>query len=221
MLGASASSLFLKQVDSKPVTEYVEFLNRTIPYEIFMFDVQVYLPARTYAEHIAEVMYRALLRDLDYAEDFDIAELEIELEKAGKLAAFEDLCRAEYQEEWRKIRKGSQKFARASALLHRLDPPTYSSADTWLSMAKGRPSGRPSVKDLVERLFDLCEVRRPGKTFAFIVDEMVQYIALDRERLDNLRAIVEQFGKQSLKRLKAGKIPGPAWIIVTAEEKLQ
>ena len=42
--GAAASSLFLKQVESKRVTESVEFLNRAVPYEIFMFDVPVDLP---------------------------------------------------------------------------------------------------------------------------------------------------------------------------------
>ena len=215
--GGSASSLFLKQVESKPVTDCVEFLNGAVPYEIFMFDVQVELPVETKPEQIAEVMYRVLLRDLDYAEDYDIAELEIELEKEGKLAAFQDLCRAEYKEEWRKIRKGSQKFARASAVLHRLDPRTYAATDTWLNMVKARPSRRLSVKELVDRSFDLCNVRRHGKAFAFILDEMGQFA----ERLENLLAVVEQFGKESLERLNAGKIPGPAWIIVTARQDLE
>src|ERR1700733_5720700 len=40
--GASASSLFLKPVGSKQVAELLEFLNRTAPYETFMFDVQMY-----------------------------------------------------------------------------------------------------------------------------------------------------------------------------------
>jgi hypothetical protein len=221
VLGASASSLFLKQVESKKVTEYVEFLNRAIPYEIFMFDVQAYLPVRNYAEHIAEVMYRVLLRDLDYADEYDIAELEMELEKEGKLAALQDLCRAEYQDEWRTIRNGSQKFARSSALLHRLDPRTYASTDTWLSMVQARPARRLNVKDLVEKLFDLCAIRRPGKTFAFIVDEMGQYVGQGAERVEALRALVEQFGQESLARLKAGKIPGAAWIIVTAQDNLR
>jgi hypothetical protein len=219
--GARASSLFLKQMQSKRVTEYVEFLNRAVPYEIFMFDVQVDLSAKTNAEQIAEVMYQALLRDLDYAEDCDISELEIELEKEGKLAAFQDLCRAEYREEWQRIRKGSQRFARASALLHRLDPRTYASTDTWLNMVKARPSRRVSVKELVEQSFDLCEIRRHGKAFAYIMDEIDQYVAPGGERLESLRAVVEQFGKESSERLKAGKIPGPAWIIVAAQEKLQ
>ena len=220
VLGAPASSLFLRQVESKRVAEYVEFLNRTVPYEIFMFDVQVDLPVQTNSEQIAEVMYRVLLRDLDYADDYAISELEIELEKEGKLAAFQDLCLAEYKEEWRKIRKGSQRFERAGALLHRLDSRTYAATDTWLNMVEARPSRRLSVTDLVERMFDVCEIRRHGKAFAFIMDEIGQYVALGGERLENMRAVVEQFGKEGLARVKAGRIPGPAWIIVTAQEKL-
>jgi hypothetical protein len=219
--GTSASSLFLNQVESNRVSEYVQFLNRAVPYEIFMFDVQVDLSVQSNAEQIAEVMYRVLLRNLDYAEDYDISGLEIELEGEGKLGAFQDLCQQVYKDDWRKIRKGNQKFARASALLHQLDPNTYASTETWLEIVKHRPSRRLTVKDLVERSFDLCKLRRPNKAFAFVVDEMGQYVARSGERLENLRAVVEQFGKESLDRLKAGKIPGPAWIIVTAQEKLQ
>ncbi len=72
-----------------------------------MFDVQVDLSVQTNAEQIAEVMYRVLLRNLDYAEDYDIAELEIELEKEKKLDQFRDLCQQDYGEDWRKVRKGS------------------------------------------------------------------------------------------------------------------
>jgi len=34
-----ASQLFLRQVDSRRLKEYVEFLNTRVPYEVFMFDV--------------------------------------------------------------------------------------------------------------------------------------------------------------------------------------
>jgi hypothetical protein len=225
VLGARASSLFLKQVESQRLTEYIEFLNRAVPCAVFMFDIRVELSAQTasarsHSVQIAEVMYRAMLRHLDYAEDRDISELEIELERGGKLAAFQDLCRTEYKEDWRKIRKGSQKFARSSSLAHRIDPQTYASTDTWLNIVKGRPSRRLSVNESVEKLFDLCEIRRRGMTLAFVLDEMGPYLAVGSERLENLYAVVAQFGRESLERVKAGKIPGPAWIIVTAEEKL-
>jgi hypothetical protein len=219
--GSSASSLFLKQVASERVTECVEELNRAVPYDVFMFDVQTSLPALTGAGQIAEVMYRAVLRDLDYAEDFDIAELEIALEKEGRLAAFEDLCRAEYKDEWRNVREGRMKASRASSVLHRLDPQTYASADTWLNIVQARPARGLSVKDLVDKSFDRCRVRRPGKAFAFVMDEVDEYIGHDGERLGSLLAIVEEFGKQSVERLNAGQVPGPVWIIVTAHEGLQ
>ena len=152
--GARASSLFLKRVESKLLTESVEFLNRAVPYEIFMLDVQMQPSLETGSEDIAEAMYRILLRDLD---------------------------------------------------------------DTGEAPA----SGRLSVKYLVERSFDLCEARRPGKAVAFIVDEVDQYIARDGKRLENLLTVVEEFGRQGVERLQAGKIPAPVWIIVTAQQKIQ
>jgi len=64
----------------------------------------------------------------------------------------------------------------------------------------------------IERLFDLYESRCPGKTCAFILDGM-------DDRLAKLSPALEQFGSGSRARLKAGKIPGPAWIVVTARER--
>ncbi|NHZ70040.1 MAG: hypothetical protein GWP18_00185, partial [Proteobacteria bacterium] len=39
-------------------------------------------------EKLTEIMYKALLRELDYAEDFDLAKLEITLEGDGRLDEF-------------------------------------------------------------------------------------------------------------------------------------
>lgn len=220
--GTSASKLFLKQVDSKRIAEYVEYLNHGVPYEVFMFDVQVDLSVQTDAEQIAEVMYRVLLRSLDYAEDYDISELEISLESEGRREQFEARCSETYNLPWRRARKGSEKFDRTSALLHQLDPTTYPSPRSWFETVQySRTVRRMTVGEIVKRCFDLCEIRRPGKAFAFIVDEMGQYVARGGERLENLRAVVEQFGRESLERQRLKRIPGPAWIIVTAQEKLQ
>jgi hypothetical protein len=228
--GESATSLFLKQVESKRIAESAEFLNRAVRYQAFMFGVEMLgtqgePPVENDEERILEERYKVLLRDLDYGEDFDIAELEMELEKAGKLEAFQELCRAEYREDWRAIREGSQKFTRTSDLLHKLDPAVYTSSGMWVKTVKAGPSKTPAkipgVKDLVEKSFNLCEIRCPGRSPVFIMDEIGQYAARSGERLDCLRGIVEQFGRESLKRMKAGKIPGPAWIVVTAEENLQ
>src|SRR5207249_9030781 len=91
----------------------------------------------------------------------------------------------------------------------------------WLQSVKARPLQHLTVKEIVERSFDLIAYRRPGKAFAFIVDEMGQYVARSGDKLENLRAVVEQFGRVSQERLRKRQIPGPAWVIVTSQEKLQ
>lgn len=221
VLGVPARALFLKQVESKPITEYTEFLNRAIPYQTFLLDTQVAQPELAEAVPIAKTMYRAMLRSLDYAEDRDISELEIELERAGELAKFESACLAECKRDWREIRKGSGRLADTSALLHQHDPRNYASTDTWLNTIQSRPARTLRAEDLVERAFNLCQIRRPGKSFAFIIDEVGPFIAAGREGIESLCSVVELFGRRGLERLKNGKIPGPVWIVVTAQEKLQ
>jgi hypothetical protein len=75
VLGQSASDLFKKQVDNKRIGEFVDFINARIPTEIIMFDVSVDRAVRRATERIAEVMYSVLLRELDYAGDYDVAAL--------------------------------------------------------------------------------------------------------------------------------------------------
>ena len=89
-------------------------------------------------ERIAELMYTVLLRELDYAEDFDIAELEIELEAEGRLDEFIAKCKELHNLEWRMVRKGAQRVSRASAVLHALDPTTYATADSWTTSQRNR-----------------------------------------------------------------------------------
>jgi hypothetical protein len=64
------------------------------------------------------------------------------------------------------------------------------------------------------------ERRRPGKALTFIVDEVGQYVAYNQERLENLRALVEEFGKVGKNRMRARRIPAPVWFMVTSQERL-
>ena len=83
-------------------------------------------------------MYTVLLRELDYAEDFDIAELEIELEAEGKLDEFIETCKKLHKQDWKMVRKGAQRISRASAVLHEIDPKTYPTADSWTHSQRNR-----------------------------------------------------------------------------------
>ena len=73
---------------------------------------------RTANERITEIMYKALLRELGYAEDFDLAALEISLEADGVLNMFRDEFQALYSRPWEVRRKLGRAINEASAVLN-------------------------------------------------------------------------------------------------------
>ena len=217
VLGKSYSELFKVQLDDNRISEYVDFINTKIPIEVIMFDVSKASEVKKGDEKIAEIVYRALLSKLDYAMDYDISDLEIELEEEGNLDRFISLCPEVNGIEWSRARKGAKKINYASAILNRMDPEHFPKPDTW---ALSHPRNTLTVEDVVERSFDLMEKRRPGKALVLIIDEVGQYVARSADRIEDLRALVEQFGKVSKNRLKAKKAVAPVWIAVTSQEKL-
>ena len=146
---------------------------------------------------------------MDYAEDFDIAELEIELEAEGKLdRVHRHLQDAARTRTGRRSGQGAQKLSRASAILHQLDPKTYPSADSWSHSQRNRDASI-SVSKVVKRTFELWGRRRKGKALVFIIDEVGQHVARSGDKIEDLRATIEEFGKVGKNLLKDRKIIGP------------
>jgi hypothetical protein len=128
-------------------------------------------------------------------------------------------CQEIYSAKWLTVRKGAQKISRASAILHAIDKDTYPSADSWSQSLRDK-SADITVGKFVERAFELCAARRPGRTLVFIIDEVGQYVARSADKIEDLRAVVEQFGKVSKNYLKNKKAIAPIWVVVTSQEKL-
>src|SRR5207245_9889398 len=131
-----------------------------------MFDVQTDGPGGgPGTPSISHYMYRPLLRTLDYAENFDIAELEQSLELDGRLDDFARRCEAHFGD-WRKRRKMAMKMNEASALLHEMDRKVYPEADSWArGVGQKRAEITPSV--LVDKTFDLLARRRAERAAAY------------------------------------------------------
>ena len=213
------STLFKRAINDQQVTNLLDSINARIPTEVVLFEVAKERDTRKVTERIAELIYTVLLRELGYAEDFDIAELEVELEQEGKLDAFVEKCNELYPDGWKKVRKGAQKVSRASRVLHETDSETYHTPDSWAHTQKTRESA-VTVKTVVERVFELTNRRRPGKAIVFIIDEVGQHVARSGDKIEDLRATVEEFGKVGRNLVKNRKAPAPCWIIVTSQEKL-
>lgn len=226
VLGHRAADLFKAQVDDPNLNYLIDIINLNMPAEVVMFDVQ---KDKSQAGHgslsISPFVYRVLLRHLGYAEDFDLAELEISLEAEDRLDNFIERFNRRYaaenpRDEWvRRGRKSGEKWSRASAILHDMDPDTYPSPDSYAkSLRQDWVQVTPRL--LVDRAFELTERRRPGKALFFIIDEVGQYVAYSQERLEDLRAVIELFGTEGRNRVRARRAPAQAWFIVTAQERL-
>ena len=93
--------------------------------------------------------------------------------------------------------------------------------DNWAwSHSQRNRDASISVSKVVKRTFDLWGRRRKGKALVFIIDEVGQHVARSGDKIEDLRATIEEFGKVGKNLLKEGKIIAPCWIVVTSQEKL-
>ena len=219
ILGRKFADLFKQQLGDPRTGDLLDLINAKTPTEVILFEVAKEADTRKVTQRIAELMYTVLLRELGYSEDFDIAELEIELEAEGKLPEFIATCKTLLNKDWETVRAGAQKLSRASAILNHLDPKLYPSADSWAHSQRNRDASI-SVAKVVRRTFELWGRRRKGKALAFIIDEVGQHVARSGDKIEDLRATIEEFGKVSKNLLKEHKITAPCWIVVTSQEKL-
>ena len=154
---------YSEKFDDQRISSYIDNINARIPAKVIMFDIANTSYVRKGGQElISEVMYLSLLENLGYSKDFDIAELEIWLEKSGRyddfLVAYNEL----YQDvPWEEARNGAEKMGRASAAMHRLDPATYPDVLVWRNTVRGK-SVDFSVEDFVARVFELSGRRLKG-----------------------------------------------------------
>lgn len=226
VLGTRTVDLFNERLNDRRIAEYIDLINTTIPTETIMFDVSVDRATMNTSERLAEVMYRVLLRELDYAEDWTIANLEMTLEADGRLddfvARFERKYKPQFGEKngaWKYRRKLGTRHSEASAILHEMEPSTYPRADSWAESPAAHHADI-TVGKLVRDTFELMARRRPGKAAIFIIDEVGQYVARSADKILDLQAVVREFGQYGRNMVVKNKAVAPTWIIVTSQEKL-
>jgi len=215
----TASRLFKENAKDTRISQYLDVINTQIPTHAIVFDVSMDRGVRTANERITEIMYKALLRELGYSEDFDLAELEISLEADGLLEQFEQEFEAVHRKPWKTRRKLGMAVNEASAVLHKMKPEVYSQADSWArSLGGGRADVTPNR--LATRAFELASRRKPGHTLFFVIDEVGQYVSRSVEKMLDLQGVVQAFGVESKNRVSARQAVAPCWICVTSQEKL-
>lgn len=210
VLGEAASEIFASRTGDAELQVLLKQITEHIPTDAVIFDVSTDRGIKSGNQTLTEIMYRLFLKSLGYAEDLDLAELEITLEQKGELERFEAKYREMFEQDW-DDNKDLIAFSlgEASAVMHALFPSRYQTQDSWVQAVQDRAditAGR-----LAERCKDLMGRRRPQKNLVFVVDEVGQFVARDVQKMLDLQAAV-----QSLGRVGRGRM----WIVVTSQEKL-
>lgn len=202
------------------LTAYLDVINAKIPTHAIIFDVSMDRGVRTANERLTEIMYKALLRELGYSEDFDLAELEIGLETDDLLDRFQQEFETLHKKPWKIRRKIARAINEASAVMHSLQPDIYNAPDSWARSIgeEGRADITPNL--LAERAFELTARKKPGHALIFIIDEVGQYVSRSVEKMLDLQAVVQAFGRESKNRVTRRLAIAPCWIVVTSQEKL-
>lgn len=206
----SAAPLFGKQTRNDAIKVLLGNISEHVPTQSVIFDVSTDRGIRSGNQTITEIMYRLFLSHMGYAKDLDLAELEITLEGEGRLKEFKKTFEKFYGKDWdREKGKFSSAISRASRVMHEMEPETYGVVDSWSQAAKGRADITPNL--LAERCLMLMDRHSTGKSLAFVIDEVGQFVARDVQKMLDLQAVV-----QSLGRMGRGRM----WIMVTSQEQL-
>jgi len=214
----TAPAIFKRVVADERISSLLDSINARVPFESVIFDVSMDRGVRVGNERLTEIMYQALLRELGYAEDMDLAELEITLEGDGKLELFQTTFNQLHGKPWSERRRRGLAPNEAGAVLSKMDSVTYPTADSYWQGNKGRAD--ISANKLAERAFELMARRYPGKALIFIIDEVGQYVSRSVDKMLDLQAVVQAFGVEGRNRTEAKKAVSPSWIVVTSQEKL-
>jgi len=210
VLGKSAADLFGNRTGHNETQVLLKQITEQIPTEAVIFDVSTDRGIRSGNQSITEIMYKLFLKSLGYAEDLDLAELEISLEEAGELERFKEAYEAKHRQSWDQGKnKISFALVKASVVMHQLDPSTYTAPDSWVQAAKDKAD--ITAGKLAERCRDLMHRRRESKNLVFVVDEVGQFVSRDVQKMLDLQGVVQNLG-----RISRGK----SWLIVTSQEKL-
>ena len=118
----TAPAIFKRVVADERISSLLDSINARVPFASVIFDVSMDRGVRVGNERLTEIMYQALLRELGYAEDMDLAELEITLEADGKLDLFHKTFEQLHGKPWSERRRRGLAPNEAGAALSKMDP---------------------------------------------------------------------------------------------------
>jgi hypothetical protein len=163
------------------------------------------------AATVTNVLYAKVLQHVGYSKVPKLADVEVRLDEAERLAEFREAYRTRFpgRGEWEDVHDDPLIGpARASQLVPKFLPDDFPSAD---SFRQQHYQERLQVTQLSERMIRLLRRKTGRENIVFLVDEVGQYVAPRTDLMLNLDGLVRSF-----KELGHGKV----WFVATAQQTL-
>lgn len=195
--------------DTRTRADLLTLANRE-PTAVVMLDLGSEQLAGATQASVTNVLWWKALRWAGYsARDNKVAQLEFDLERRGKLEAFERLYRERNGSDWRADHNiPTTAISRAARLLPDVLPGEYLSPDDFLRM---RLEPIENVTQRAADIIDLVRRKSGHRNVLFVIDEVGQYVAPRGELILNLDGLA-----RSLKEQGQGRV----WIVATGQQTL-
>lgn len=167
---------------------------------------------------VAEILLSTFYEALGYSDAIYLARIEKRLEARGRYGDFKGEYHKQFNQTWEEGRKEHEfNRARIAKVMVRIYPEEYASEkaaqDGLMDAYRTEKVTAESVaRELVEWVDAQPANGGRQQHLIFVIDEMGQFIGDDRNKIEELRALVEQLGNQ-------GK--GKVWVVVTSQQALE
>jgi hypothetical protein len=186
--------------------------------QLVLFDIMAFHSAAA-DRNVGLTVLRAFYDSLGLSKVVAFAERELELQAAGKYAAFIELYQQKGGVSWEEDKNLASSSALVAECLAELMPDRFRTpelAHQSLELAMREAEGHLTIDGVVDRLLRwLDQLQREAgsapQRLIFVADEVGAWAGRDRNRIEQIRSLADTL---------AGKAQGRIWLIATSQEQL-
>lgn len=207
--GRSFLDLLCDRLNSMDVKALLKAIASRYPTAVVMLDLGSEQLAETAAAPVSTVLYWKVLQWAGFSKEKKLAQLELTLERQGKLDEFKAAYRKKFNEDWDKIHNDPLiGVARAAQVVPAFLPKEFATPEAFRQL---RFEEGISIRDRAETMLQIARRRTGCQNVLFLIDETGQYVAPRGELILNLDGLARNF-----KELGQGKV----WIVATGQQTL-
>jgi len=201
--------LLAERIGAPDVAQELRTLARREPTAVIMLDLGAEQLVSSSVVTVSTVLYWKVLQWAGYSKEQKLAQLELRLDREGRLDAFRQAYRERFGDDWDTVHDNPLVgVPRADQLVPSFYPHEFAQPGDFRSL---RFSMADNVRDLAAEMLELVRRKSGYRNALFLVDEAGQYVAPRGELILNLDGLA-----RNIKELGQGR----AWLVATGQQTL-